>query len=42
MQLILDGNNEEPVCSPDGLHIAFAFNSTGSWEIYTMAWNGKN
>jgi TolB protein len=33
-------NNEEPSWSPDGLHIAFSSNRTGTYEIYLMYWNG--
>lgn len=36
------GNNEDPVWSPDGLHLAFTSDRTGNWEIYTMDWNGAN
>ena len=42
LQLTFRGYNEDPVWSPDGLHIAFASSRTGSWEIYTMTWNGQN
>ncbi|MEO0022071.1 MAG: Tol-Pal system beta propeller repeat protein TolB [candidate division WOR-3 bacterium] len=42
LQLTWQGNNEEPCWSPDGLHLAFASNRTGSWEIWTMDWNGTN
>ncbi len=41
-RLTRSGNNEEPCWSPDGLHIAFSSNRTGSYEIYTMDWNGTN
>ena len=33
-------NNEEPSWSPDGLHIAFSSNRTGTYELYVMHWNG--
>jgi len=42
LRLTSQGNNEEPCWSPDGLHIAFASNRTGTWEIWTMDWNGAN
>ena len=35
------GNNEEPAWSPDGLHIVFSSNRTGSYELYTMNWDGS-
>jgi TolB protein len=42
LRLTFQGNNEEPCWSPDGLHLAFASNRTGNWEIWTMDWNGAN
>ncbi len=42
VRLTSQGNNEDPCWSPDGLHIAFASNRTGTWEIWTMDWNGAN
>ncbi len=41
-QLTFEGNNEDPYFSPDGLHIVFASDRTGSWEIYTMNYDGSN
>lgn len=41
-QLTFEGNNEDPYFSPDGLHIVFASDRTGSWEIYTMHYDGSN
>lgn len=40
MRLTSLRNNEEPSWSPDGLHIAFSSNRTGTYEIWTMHWNG--
>uniref|UniRef100_A0A7V3V088 Tol-Pal system beta propeller repeat protein TolB n=1 Tax=candidate division WOR-3 bacterium TaxID=2052148 RepID=A0A7V3V088_UNCW3 len=42
LRLTYQGNNEEPTWSPDGLHLAFTSNRTGTWEIWTMDWNGAN
>ncbi len=42
IRLTSQGNNEEPAWSPDGLHIAFQSDRTGTWEIWTMDWNGAN
>jgi TolB protein len=33
-------NSEEPSFSPDGLHITFSSNRSGTYELYTMHWNG--
>lgn len=41
-QLTFEGNNEDPYFSPDGLHIVFASDRTGSWEIYTMHYDGSD
>lgn len=40
-QLTFEGNNEDPYFSPDGLHIVFSSDRTGSWEIYTMHYDGS-
>lgn len=41
VRLTYDGNNEEPSWSPDGLHIVFTSNRTGTYELYTMNWDGS-
>ncbi|MEO0097300.1 MAG: Tol-Pal system beta propeller repeat protein TolB [candidate division WOR-3 bacterium] len=41
-QLTFEGNNEDPYFSSDGLHIVFSSDRTGSWEIYTMHYDGSN
>ncbi len=40
MQLTNLRNNEEPSWSPDGLHLTFSSNRSGTYELYTMHWNG--
>jgi Tol biopolymer transport system component len=30
------GDEREPVWSPDGRMIAFAYNGAGNWDIYTL------
>jgi TolB protein len=35
------GNNERPVWAPDGKHIAFQSNRSGSTQIYSMTVDGK-
>ena len=42
VRLTSRGNNEDPCWSPDGLHLAFSSNRSGSYEIYTMDWSGAN
>lgn len=42
MRLTYQRNSEDPVWSPDGLHITFTSNRNGYWELYTMTWNGQN
>jgi TolB protein len=39
-RLTYEGNNEEPSWSPDGLHIVFSSNRRGSYQLYTMNWDG--
>jgi TolB protein len=41
VRLTYDGNNEEPSWSADGLHIVFTSNRTGTYELYTMNWDGS-
>jgi TolB protein len=41
VRLTYDGNNEEPSWSPDGLHIVFTSNRTGTYELFTMNWDGS-
>jgi TolB protein len=36
------GNNESPVWAPNGVHIAFASNRSGQWQIYMMLDDGSN
>ncbi len=40
IQVTFDENNEEPCWSADGLHVVFASNRTGMYELYTMNWDG--
>ena len=35
------GSNEYPTWAPDGRHLAFQSNRTGSWQIYTMLLEGS-
>ncbi|MBN2620397.1 PD40 domain-containing protein [candidate division WOR-3 bacterium] len=41
VQLTFVGNNEEPSWSPDGLHIVFSSSRSGTYELYTMNWDGS-
>jgi TolB protein len=41
VQLTFMGNNEEPSWSPDGLHIVFSSSRSGTYELYTMNWDGS-
>jgi len=41
VKLTSSGNNEEPSFSPDGLHIVFSSNRSGTYELYTMNWDGS-
>jgi TolB protein len=36
------GNYEDPSWSPDGMHIVYASNSGGRWDIYVMDWDGSD
>jgi TolB protein len=36
------GDNEDPCWSSDGLHLAFCSNRTGTYELYTMNFDGSD
>lgn len=38
----LEGDNENPTWSPDGLHILFSSNRSGRYKVYMMNWDGSN
>jgi TolB protein len=37
-----EGNNESPVFSPNGRHVAFTSTRSGKKQIYTIARTGKD
>jgi len=42
MYLTCVGSNENPSWAPDGYHIVFSSNRSGSYQLYTMNWDGTD